>query len=87
MHLYQFYSKKEKRLSLEDTLELLLNMISRFRRIYMVIDTLDECSTDLDQFLESVEKIVSSGVRVLFTSRYSVAEVTGRFLDARRLDI
>lgn len=90
MNQYHSYSQKGKRLSLQESLKLLLCVIPRFHRIHVVIDALDECSTDAanrDQFLDSIEKILLDNVRVLFTSRDSVTETISRFPDAGRLDI
>lgn len=69
--LYDKHTENKTRPTLADYTSLLQNHIPQFKRVFIVIDALDEClHTDREELLAELEKLVSLGnVSLMVTSR------------------
>jgi hypothetical protein len=80
--LYDDHAKKKSRPSLEELFTALLIVCSKYARVYVVLDALDEC-TDQDgtrsQLIEKLRYLqMRTNVRLLLTSRF-IPEITEKF--------
>ncbi|MCJ1240086.1 hypothetical protein MMC14_008086 [Varicellaria rhodocarpa] len=84
--LYRRHIKKRTKAALEEIVHVLHVVLSRFSRVFMVIDALDECS-DLSILLDQVRELQSlHAVNLVVTSRH-VPNIMDRFPNAIHLEI
>ena len=84
--LYRRHLKKRTKAVLKEIVDVLPIVLSRFLRVFMVIDALDECS-DLSILLDQVRELQSlHTVNLMVTSRH-VPNIMDRFPNAIHLEI
>jgi hypothetical protein len=80
--LYDQYSPRQNRPSLNEIFTALLNVCSSYSRVYVVVDALDECSDQTGTRNQLIERLrdlqMKTNVRLLFTSRI-IPEITEKF--------
>jgi hypothetical protein len=73
---------KQNRPSLDEIFTALLTVCSKYARVYVVIDALDECTDQNSTRSQLIEKLrelqIRTNVWLLFTSRF-IPEITERF--------
>lgn len=90
VHMYEYHSKQQSRPSLDDILQALKSVCSKYTAVHIVVDALDECAdTDRtrNQLIDNLRELQDTAdVRLLFTSRF-INEITRKFESNPRLEV
>ncbi|KAL8972865.1 MAG: hypothetical protein Q9197_002595 [Variospora fuerteventurae] len=84
--LYKSHKAKQTRPTLEDINRVFVEIGKLFDDLYLVVDALDECSSDARSFLTQKLKSLSSNSRLLVTTR-PIDDITQKFTSGRVIQI
>ena len=83
---YKGFEQKKSHPLLTEYSSLLLALLAKLRRVFIIVDALDECSSDArSEFLAELKKLPSS-VSLMFTAR-PIPDILDSFLDTPRIEV
>ena len=86
MEFYKVFDGKGSCPSLGEYSSLLLALIAKLKRVFIIVDALDECSRDARSvFLAELKKLPSS-VSLMFTTR-PIPDILDSFVDTPRIEV